>query len=442
MFGPMVTKKSDICVLGVSHKTAAVDLRERLAFAADELDAAHRSAAQALGCGVVIISTCNRTEIVAETETTELLAWLADNRNLPIGEIEPVTYCHEGNAALKHIFSVASGLDSLVVGEPQILGQLKDAVRISRNNDCCSSILGRAFDGAFSSAKRVRSVTDIGVGGVSVAYVAVTLASQIFSSLDSATALLVGAGDTIKLVAQHLRNRGVNRFIVINRTLAHGHALASSISNDQYVAEARPFEELAASFAEADVIITSTAARTPFIHKADIKRALKARRQRPMLLIDLAVPRDIGADVQRLDAAYVYTVDDLQRVIQQNTESREVAVTAAKQIIAEGIDDFIHWQQSLTGVELIKRLRQHGDTATEEALRKAHKAIAAGEPLEQVMQNLANAIANKLLHAPSASIRDAAAENDQTTLWAAAKLFDLDTPATPSPIEHQPEAEE
>ena len=407
-------------VLGINHQTAPVALREKVAFAADALPPALDSL-RALSDvrEAVLLSTCNRTELYAHVDGDDraLAGWLAAHPEAG-DDLHAYLYRHRDAGAVRHLFRVASGLDSLVLGEPQILGQVKQAWTAARAAGTLGGPLDRMFQQAFATAKRARTDTRIGANPVSVASVAVRLAEENFARLDESSVLLIGAGETIELAARHLAEARVQRLLVANRTLAHAQALAS-----RHGGIALPLEELDKHLAEADIVIAATASRTPILHRAQVEHALRLRRHRPMLLIDLAVPRDIDHDVSGLRDVFLYTVDDLQRAIEDNRRSRREAAQQAEAIIelqaARFLEDYLASQRQQP---LLQR-RAHGETARAEALAKARAQLAAGLPPEQALELLAHTLTNRLLHAPTVALREAARSGDAELARVAARLF-------------------
>jgi glutamyl-tRNA reductase len=414
-----------LIALGVNHQTAPVEVREKVAVGETQMAETLRQLQQVEGVEeAALVSTCNRTEIYARIDDGRVPAvvdWLARRNGLATDALATYLYTHEGDAAVRHLFRVATGLDSLVLGEPQILGQVKDAWQQARGAGSLRTPLDRLFQQSFAVAKRVRTDTRIGAHPVSVAYAGVRLVRQVFADLDRATVLLVGAGDTIELAAKHLVNAEAKRLLIANRTLEHAQALASRVGG-----YALPLSELARHLPEADVIISATAAREPVLRAADVRDALKARRQRPMFLLDLAVPRDIEASVSDLANAYLYTVDDLEQVISESKASRQAAAEQAEAIIDLSVEHFMAWWRAQGQQDSLRALRRSAELAKAEALAKARERLAAGEPAEAVIERLAHQLTNQLLHAPSTALRQAALDGDAATLAAAAKLFAAD----------------
>jgi glutamyl-tRNA reductase len=411
-----------LLAIGLNHQTAPVELRERVAFADHSLPAA-LEALRGLETvrEVVLLSTCNRTELyaVAGDDGRALDAWLAnhpgDARHEDLGAY---LYRHEDAEAVRHLFRVATGLDSLVLGEPQILGQVKQAWAAARSAGTLGGQLDRLFQQAFVAAKRARTDTRIGVNPVSVASTAVRLAQASFSRLDDAVVLLVGAGETIELVARHLSQSKVKRLLVANRTLAHAQDLAS-----RHGGVALPLEELQRHLAEADIVFSATASREPVITRVQVEAALGQRRHRPMLLLDLAVPRDIEPAVAKLKDAFLYTIDDLERAVEENRRGRREAADAAEAIVDLQVARYVELQAAGTRVEPVKRLRAQGEHARDEILDKARQQLAAGHAPQEVLEFLAHSLTNRLLHAPTVALRQAALEGDHALARASEKLF-------------------
>ena len=395
-----------LIALGINHRSAPVALRERVAFAGEALP---RALAELRGLPQVreaaLLSTCNRTELYAVTsDSGEALAdWLATHPESG-GDLHAYLYRHRDGEAVRHLFRVATGLDSLVLGEPQILGQVKEAWATARGAGALGSQLDRLFQQAFVTAKRARSETRIGNSPVSVASVAVRLAQESFARIEDSSVLLVGAGETIELAARHLAQARVKRLLVANRTLAHAQDLAS-----RHGGVALPLEEIDRHLAQADVVFSATASRAPVLLAAQVEAALRARRHRPMLLLDLAVPRDIEPEVAGLKDAYLYTVDDLERSVEDNRQSRREAADAAESIVELQVARFAEALAAGPMNEPLRRLRAHGENARAEALEKARRQLAAGHDPEMVIERLAHGLTNRLLHVPTAAVREAAA---------------------------------
>ncbi|MCC4618618.1 glutamyl-tRNA reductase [Xanthomonas cassavae CFBP 4642] len=403
-------------VLGLNHQTAPVDLRERAAFAGEALPRALESLrALPQVREAALLSTCNRTELYAMADDAQTLAGWLDAQAPGLGGH---LYQHQDAAAVRHLFRVATGLDSMVLGEPQILGQVKDAWAVARAHGALGSGLDRLFQQTFSVAKRARTDTRVGANPVSVASTAVRLAQESFARLNESTVLLVGAGETIELAAKHLSEGRVRRLLIANRTLAHAQTLAS-----QHGGYALPLTDLERHLAEADVVFSATAAREPVVTRAQVEQALRARKRKPMLLFDLAVPRDIEASVAELGDAYLYTVDDLERAVEDNRRSRREAADQAEAIIDLQVARYVETVQANARQAPLKRLRAFGDSTRDELLAKARQQLHNGKPADEVLEQLAHALTNRLLHPPTAALRDAALNNDLELTSAADRLF-------------------
>ncbi|ABS49836.1 glutamyl-tRNA reductase [Yersinia pestis] len=406
-----------LLALGINHKTAPVSLRERVTFSPESMDQALNSLLQQpLVQGGVVLSTCNRTELYLSVEQQEnlheqLTAWLCNYHKLSPDDVRQSLYWHHGNDAVRHLMRVASGLDSQVLGEPQILGQVKKAFAESQRGQSLSSELERLFQKSFSVAKRVRTETEIGASAVSVAFAACSLARQIFESLSELHVLLVGAGETIELVARHLREHQVKHMIIANRTRERAQSLASEVG-----AEVITLPEIDARLADADIIISSTASPLPIIGKGMVERALKTRRNQPMLFIDIAVPRDIEPEVGKLSNAYLYSVDDLQAIIQHNMAQRQAAAVQAESIVQQESMNFMTWLRAQGAVETIRDYRSQAEQVRSEMTAKALVAIEQGANVEQVINELAYKLTNRLIHAPTKSLQQAASDGDMERL--------------------------
>ncbi len=411
-----------LLALGLSHQTAPVALREKVAFGPERLAAA---LAELLGRPGVdeaaVVSTCNRTEIycsVGDGFEAEPARWLADSHGLELDALRGCLYQHQDGEAVRHLFRVATGLDSLVLGEPQILGQVKDAWQLAREAGGLRSGLDRLFQHGFAVAKRVRTDTDIGAHPVSVAFAGVRLAQQVFSDLKEASVLLIGAGETIELTARHLLEQKAKRLLIANRTLDNALALAGRIGG-----YALPLSELGRHLHEADIVISATAAREPILHRADLAQALRKRRHRPMFLLDLAVPRDIAEDVATLEDVFLYTVDDLDQVIEENRRSRQAAAREAEAIIDLQVEHFLGWWRAADRQGLIRDIRSRAERERDAVLARAQQMLAQGKPADEALRYLAHTLTNKLLHAPSARLREAAQRGELELFRAAEQLF-------------------
>ncbi len=414
-----------ILAFGINHTTASVDLRGRVAFAPETvIESLQTALAQLQGDEVALLSTCNRTEIYlhGEISDTEILNWLAEHKGLDVALLEQCYYCHRDQQAVRHIMCVASGLDSLILGEPQIFGQIKSAYAVGREAGTVSSNLNHVFQSAFAAAKRVRSETAIGQNPVSVAYASVSLAEQIFSSLKDAHALLIGAGETIELVARHLRDKNIGSITVANRTLSRAQKLATDFSADAIL-----LSEIPDYLPRADIVISSTASQLPILGKGAVESALKKRKHRPMFMVDIAVPRDIEPEVEELDDVYLYTVDDLQEVIQDNMRARESAADVAHEIIDEEAHLWTRQKRSLAVVDTIRAFRDSVEKIRDEEVDKALSALQRGQDSASVIATLARNLTNKLMHKPTTRLKQAGEEGSDETIYATHELFGLDT---------------
>jgi glutamyl-tRNA reductase len=411
---------------GINHTTAPVAVREQFSFNAEALsDALNSLIKQADIVEAAIICTCNRTELychVDEDYDNGILLWLQQVHRDPVNDVLPFSYQYQDADAVRHLYRVACGLDSMVLGEPQILGQLKSAYSQALNAQTLGKSLGRLFQHAFAVAKQVRTDTAIGNSPVSVAFAAVSLSKQIFSNLKQATALLIGAGETIELVARHLHDNGIKRIIIANRTVERAHAIAKPFNG-----YAISLSEMPAHLAEADIVISSTASQLPILGKGMVESALKQRKRRPIFMVDIAVPRDIEPEVGQLDDIYLYCVDDLHDIIAENLQSRRDAAKQAEEIIDAQVDHFAGWMRSQDTVPLIRAIRdeaqQHSNIVLEKALRQIEQGVAP----EQAMAELARTLTNKILHEPSRQLRLSAFQHDEANplLDAARQLFNL-----------------
>lgn len=409
--------------LGLNHTTAPVAVRERAAVAAEHLDDA---LADIRSIGDIeeatILSTCNRTEVychVPDSKIAVVSDWLCNFHELNKDEVSPYLYALPGQQAVKHAFRVASGLDSMVLGEPQILGQMKTAFAKAHKNGNTGKILNRLFQTTFSVAKEVRSSTSIGSHAVSIAYAAVALAKQIFSDISEQTVLLVGAGETIELACQHLYGQGVRKIIVANRTLARAEVLAS-----QYGAQAITLDEIPTRLPDADMVFSSTGSTLPILGKGAFESALRKRKNRPVFIVDLAIPRDVEAQVAELKNIFLYTIDDLAQVVSDNVANRQQAAIEAEKIVEDQAHQFMHWYNNLRSIPTIRQMRNHTSAIAEKELNQAKRRLQAGDAPEEVLQLFAHALSQKFMHLPTETLRQ---KHDEDLLSAARELFDLDS---------------
>ncbi len=413
-----------LLALGINHKTASVEVRETVAFAPAQIETALAEAGRMQGVDeIAILSTCNRTEIYCacqDTQAESLLQWLSEYHRVDLQELKRSIYLHSDEEAVRHIMRVASGLDSLVLGEPQILGQLKTSYLQAQSAKTAHAELNRLFQQAFTTAKDIRTQTAIGQNPVSVAYAAVSLAQRIFADLSSSRALLIGAGETIELVARHLVATGVKDVVVANRTLARAEQLANQFGGRSVV-----LEDIPDVLADADIVISSTASPLPIVGKGTVERALKKRKHSPIFMVDIAVPRDIEEEVGELADVYLYTVDDLQDVIEENRKSRESAAEEAEVLIEAGTHLFMERVRELDAVETLKALRHKAEATRDLEIQRAKKLLEKGRDPEEVLYLLARGLTNKLLHKPTVQMKKASAEGRPDVLGITHELFDL-----------------
>jgi glutamyl-tRNA reductase len=370
----------------------------------------------------VIVSTCNRTELYCVADgQPDLGGWLERYHGLGTG-IQQSLYRHAERAAVAHAFAVAAGLDSMVLGEPQILGQLKEAYRAAQETGTTGPHLHRLFQSAFSVAKRIRTETEIGANAVSVASAAVSMARTVFASLASRTALLIGAGETAALAARHLRADGLRRMIIANRSIDAARELAA-----EFQAFAIELDDIGAHLSEADIVLASTASPTPIVTRAMVEAALLARRRRPVLILDIAVPRDVDPAVAELEDVYLFSIDDLQSVVAGNLEGRRQAAREADTLIAEEVTRFEQDARSRDAGPAIRQLRDEAERARQQTLEQARRMLASGQPPQEVLEFLATTLTNRLMHAPSRRLREAAESGDAGTVEAIAAIYRPDS---------------
>lgn len=414
-----------LLTLGLSHHTAPLDVREQVAISPEQSDSALRSLLEADGIRhAAILSTCNRTELYVDGEPSSGSAatdWLSRFRRLPDARLTPYLYRYQDEAAVRHVLRVATGLDSLVLGEPQILGQLKGAWRQAREAGTLGPELERLFQRSFAVAKRVRSVTEIGANPVSVAYAAVRLARQIYEDLADCTVMLIGAGDTMELVARHLREQGCTRLVVANRSLDRAQGLAERFSG-----YAVALNDLPTHLAEADIIISSTGSTEPILKRTMVEEALRNRRRRPVFIVDLAVPRDVEASVAELDDIFLYTIDDLRDVIEHGLRLRREAAAEAEQMIDLEVGHFMEWLRGQEAVPAIRRYRELAEEQRDQVLARARAMLERGEAPERALNYLAHNLTRRLMHPPSVRLRAAAERSRDEALAAAEDLLGLD----------------
>jgi len=410
----------ELVALGVNHQTAPLALREQVAFAAESLRPALVDLVKSQQVDeAAIISTCNRTEVFCATaEPGKVVAWLAKYHGLGPDKLAPHLYEFPREQAVAHAFRVASGLESMVIGEAQILGQMKQAVRFAEEAGTLGTVLHKLFQRTFSVAKEVRTRTDIGASSVSLAAAGVRVAERIFPSIAEQAVLFVGAGEMIELCAAHFCARKPRRAVFANRTLERAESLAS-----RYSAEAVSLHALPDTLAQFDIVVTCTASTLPIIGKGLIERALKTRRHRPMLLVDLAVPRDVEPEVARLDDVFLYTVDDLGSIVREGLHHRQAAVAEAESIIATGVSEFMRWLRSRELVPAIRAIRDRAEVLRQYELDRALKALARGDDPRLALEALSHGLTNKFLHGPTQALQGAEGEDRERIFRMLAGLF-------------------
>jgi glutamyl-tRNA reductase len=407
-------------ILGINHKTAPVALREKVAFSEERLVAALRVLRQEMGVAeAVILSTCNRTEVYwsGAVSGTELSKWLERHHGENL-DLAPSLYVHQESRAVEHAFSVASGLDSMVLGEAQILGQLKDAYRVAQESGSTGPILNKLFQAAFSAAKRVRSETRIGANAVSLASATVSLARRVFADLTAHSVLLIGAGEMNALTARHFMSAGVKHMVIANRTLERAQALAGDIK-----AHAVSLDVLDKELVDADIVISCTASPTALVSKPAVEAAIRARRRRPMFMVDMAVPRDIDPEVADLEDVYLFTIDDLQQLVDENMQQREAAAGGARLLINQEVARFLTESRAQDAGPAIRALRQQADSIRQQTVEQARRMLASGKSADDALEYLANTLTNRLLHAPTQALRQASELADLELAEAVTRLL-------------------
>ena len=389
--------------IGVNHTTAPISIRENVAFTDANLRHALSDLTAKKAVEAAILSTCNRTEIYVQSATPEpILHWLAQYHRLDLNNIQPYTYTLTNQEAVKHAFRVASGLDSMVLGEPQILGQFKQSVKIAQDAGTLGTMLHKLFQRTFEVAKEVRTNTDIGANSISMAAAAIKLAQRIFGDISQQKVLFIGAGEMIELCADHFAAQKPKSITIANRSLERGNDLAEKIGGQAIL-----LNDLPDRFAEFDIVITSTASQLPIVGLGMVERAIKARRHRPVFMVDLAVPRDIEPEVAQLDDVFLYTVDDLAQVVNEGMVNRQEAAINAEIIVQARVEHFMQWLAKRDTVPTIKALRDQAEAMRQTELTKALKLIQKGESPEKALEALSNALTNKFLHAPSHALNQA-----------------------------------
>ena len=415
-----------ILAYGINYRTAALDLRDRVAFPADILGSALMAVTRSVPSvtEAVILSTCNRTEIycvIDPADEAALAQWLADYRAVPVDEIQSAAYSHWDQDAARHLIRVAAGLDSQVLGEPQIMGQVKSACELARNLGALGTGLDLLSRASLNAAKRVRTDTDIGRNPVSVAYAAVAMARRIFTDLTRKAALLLGAGDTIQRVADYLGEHRIGAMAIANRTLANAERLAA-----RHQAMPMQLTDVAAALHDYDIVIASTGSSLPVVGKGAVEAAMRGRRHKPIFMVDIAVPRDIEPEVADLPDVFLYSIDDLTEIIQENLKQRLSAADSAQALVDAGARRYARERRTLKGQRLLRQLRENAQDAQLAELEKARRALARGAAADEVVANLAQALTNKLIHPPTVAIRQASAEGRVDLLDFLKSLYKLD----------------
>ncbi|MFT7218984.1 MAG: glutamyl-tRNA reductase [Candidatus Azotimanducaceae bacterium] len=414
----------NLLIVGINHNSAPVELREKVAFTPEQMgDALAKITEGANLAEVAILSTCNRTEIIAASsniDPTSIIRWLEEYHRIPPNSLDDIIYTFTQRGALKHAMRVACGLDSMVVGEPQILGQFKECFDMARQHDTLGSELDQMSQSAFRVAKKVRTDTAIGKNSVSVASTAVTLAQHLFSDLTQCQILLIGAGETTQLVGRHLVSAGIKDITIANRTIANARTLAA-----EFNASAIDLQTIPQALADTDVVIAATSAQLPILGKGTVESALRTRKHRPILMVDLAVPRDIEPEVGELKDIYLYSVDDLQEMINHNMKNRQEAAEQAEEMISEVAANYRTHHENRAIDQTIARFREHHNAIKEQELEKAMARLSKGEAPAQVLNQLANQLTNKIIHSPSVALRKAAEEGEGQLLDVVNDLYQL-----------------
>ncbi len=413
-----------VFALGINHHTAPLDIREQVSFDPAKLTLAlHDLLRERPVREAAILSTCNRTELYCATnEPTAAIDWLAEYHSLPARRIDPYVYQHPQRDAVRHMFRVASGLDSMVLGEPQILGQMKQAARAAEEAGTLGTLLNKLFQRTFSVAKEVRSTTAIGANIVSMAAAAVHLSERIFERLADQSVLFIGAGEMIELCAAHFAGGKPKRLTIANRTPERARPIAERFGGDVL-----RLDEVGDRLADYDIVVSCTASALPILGLGMVERALKTRRHRPMVMVDLAVPRDIEAEVGQLDDVFLYTLDDLGQIVESGQESRQAAIVEAEEIITHRVDDFLHWIESREAVPIIRALRDTADRARRHELEHALKLLQRGDDPAQVLDALSKGLTNKLLHPPTQALNLAEGAERNEVAQVIARIWHLNS---------------
>lgn len=411
-----------LLTFGINHNLAPVDIREQVVFVPDKINSALVDILELrIVSEAAILSTCNRTEIYCETTNVEdVMSWFANYHKINLKTIKQYTFKYTDLDAVRHILRVASGLDSLVLGEPQILGQMKGAYNLALNAGSLGKKLNRLFQHTFKVAKQIRTDTAIGSSPVSVAFAAVSLSKQIFGDISDKTVMLIGAGETIELTSKHLAENGIGQMIIVNRSLDKANNLSKL-----YNGYAIGLTDISSHLHKADIVISSTASPLPVIGKGTVESALKKRKHKPLFMVDIAVPRDIEAEVNELNNVFLYTVDDLQDVIVQNMKSRKNAAKQAEKIVDVQVLCFDEWFKSQRSISTIQSYRKQANEIRQGLLDKALKSLESGQAPEDVLEVFAHRLTNQLLHAPCSQLRQSKSEEQKVLIKAAQTLFDI-----------------
>lgn len=413
--------------IGISHHTAPIEIREKVAIPRTEIASRAEELSSLSGVEeVLILGTCNRTEIYclsSEAGKETVTDWIHRANDIPQGQLTEHIYTHQGEEAARHLVRVASGLDSLVLGETQILGQLKDAWQQAHDAGSLGKVLDRLFQHTFAAAKAIRTHSGISEHPVSVAYTAVVLARQIFGDLQSQTVVLVGAGEMVQLCGRYLVDHGIDKLLILNRSREKAEEIAAELG-----ATAMTLDRLEEALPRADILISSTASPHPVIMKDDVKAALRKRRHRPMFLVDIAVPRDIDPAISKLKDVYLYTIDDLQQVVDENMQQRSEAAQVAMASVDEAVSTFMRWLYGMRAARTLKLIREQSHEYEKDLTARAINRLQSGQDPEQVLSQLANTLTNKILHLPSKRLREAAEDQDYEVLKAADRMFRRENP--------------
>ncbi|MEX2487978.1 MAG: glutamyl-tRNA reductase [Pseudomonadales bacterium] len=414
----------DLLIVGINHNTAPVALREKVAFAPEQVgDALCDLKSSASLREIVIVSTCNRTEIYCAAQSPSpdpIIDWLAGYHHLARETLESSVYTFWQHNAIAHVMRVAVGLDSMVLGEPQILGQVKDGFSQARTHGTIGPELNRLSQHTFRVAKKVRSDTAIGQSPVSLASAAIALASQLFSDFQACNTLLIGAGEIIELTATHLQNAGVTSFTVANRTLSNAETLAGKLGGS-----AIGLSDITDHLADTDILVSSTGSNLPILGKGSVERALKSRRHKPIFMVDLAVPRDIEPEIASLRDVYLYSIDDLQEIISQNLGNRQEAAGEAEAIIQSAVSEYMREYNSLQAVDTLVKFRKRHESIKDVELQKAMERLNKGDEPQLVLKEFAKQLTNKMIHTPSIQLKQASADGRQDVLDAINELYQL-----------------